>query len=136
MEAHVITVHYHHAWLIWVLFFAGELFHAALQIDNLASGAGGQPWLAVLRKVATPLISRAFVCAMIFGLIWEDPQLVSQVAKLLGHPLGADEAGVFALPMNNMVAGLYGMFLDSLLGYVPILKSQLPAIETKAAAVK
>jgi hypothetical protein len=135
MEAHVITVHYHHAWLIWVLFLAGELFHAALQIDNL-SRAGATTRLAVLRQVVTPLISRAFVCAMIFGLIWEDPQLIAQIAKLLGHPLGADEAGVFALPMNNMVAGLYGMFLDSLLGYIPILKSQLPAIETKAAAVK
>ena len=84
----------------------------------------------VFKSLLAPLAFRTFAAAMIFGLIWQHPSLISDIGGIFGHPLSADEASVFAIPMNNMIAGLYGLFLDSLLGYIPVLKSQLPDVTT------
>jgi hypothetical protein len=122
-------IHYHHGWLVWVLFAAGDLLHAFLQIDSMARKANVSR-KSVFLAVLAPLAYRTFFCACVFGLIWKDPTLLAQIAGIFGHPLGPDEAAVFALPMNNAIAGIWGLFLDSALGYVPFLKSQLPAVAT------
>jgi hypothetical protein len=127
-------IHYHHALLIWGLFAFGILLHAALQVNAIA-GHNKISFLTVLRVVAIPLVFRAFACSMIFLMIWQYPQMIAGAAKLIGHPMSPDESAVFAIPMNNAIAGLYGLFLDSLLGYIPLLKSQLPQVEFPTVVV-
>lgn len=131
LEAQAIPheIHYHHGWLIWVLFLVGAALHISLQIDSLARQKS-MLRVDVFKSLLAPLAFRTFASAMIFGLIWQHPDLISQIGGLFGHPLSADESSVFAIPMNNMIAGLYGLFLDSILGYIPILKSQLPDVTT------
>ena len=122
-----MEIHYHHIGVIWALFLVGEGLHVFLQVDDLAR-KNLQSRIAVLKCILAPVAYRAFACAMIFGLLWQHPDIVSRLAGYFGHPLSADESEVFAIPMNNSIAGLYGLFLDSLLGYIPVLKSQLPAL--------
>lgn len=130
IEAQAITtaVHYHHGWLIWLLFLLGDALHVGLQVDSLARTSSATR-RKVLSVVWAAVAFRTFACAMIFGLIWQHPTLISQIGGLFGHPLSPDESSVFTIPMNNMIAGLYGLFLDSLLGYIPVLKSQLPTVQ-------
>ena len=125
--AAAVPVHYHHAWLIWVLFLCGEIIHILLQVDDIARKTKTRR-RDVLYQIWPPVLFRAFACAMIFAIIWEHPDLIAQVAKMVGHPLGGDENEVLEIPMNNAIAGLYGLFLDSILGYIPIFKTQLPAL--------
>jgi hypothetical protein len=129
LEAQVVpvVVHYHHGWLIWLLFLCGAALHVCLQINNLVTQAKSS-WSRVFCVVWVAVAYRMFACAMIFGLIWQHPALISQIGGLFGHPLSGDESSVFAIPMNNMIAGLYGLYLDSVLGYVPWFKSQLPQV--------
>ena len=122
-----IPAHYHHVSLIWVLFLAGGALHAALNINDLAVKNKLQR-RAVFKVVFIPVLFRAFASAMVFLLIWQSPDVIDKIAGLLGHAPGPDEAAVFSLPMNNALAGLYGLFLDSILGYIPVLKSQLPVV--------
>lgn len=124
-----LEIHYHHGWVIWALFFVGQLLHAGLQINSLAASHKVTK-KSVIESIWIPLAFRTFACAMVFLLIWEHPSLIAQIASLIGHPISPDEAAVFAIPVNNAIAGLYGLFLDSLLGYIPVLKSQLPALDT------
>lgn len=122
-----VVIHYHHGWLIWLLFLLGDALHVALQVDNLARSSK-LTYKQVIQETGIKVLYRAFACAMVFGLLWQDPAIVSQIAKLVGFNISADEAEVFAIPINNAIAGLYGLFLDSLLGYIPFLKSQLPEV--------
>src|ERR1035437_4672639 len=110
LDAQVIPVviKYHHGWLIWILFLVGGILHAALQIDSIAR-AHKMSRGAVLASVWIPLLYRTFACAMIFGLIWQHPDLVSKITGIFGHPLGPEEQSAFAVPMNNSIAGLYGL---------------------------
>jgi hypothetical protein len=118
-------VHYHHVSLIWSLYLMGVLCHVALQIDDIARK---NKWArkAVVEALWIRLVYRTFATAMIFGIIWHYPLLIPGALKAIGHPVSDDEATVLAIPMNNFIAGLYGSGLDSLLGYIPGLKSWLP----------
>lgn len=118
-------IHYHHAWLIWLLYLVGVSLHIALQVDDIAR-KNKLERQAVWDAIYIRLLYRTFVTAMIFGILWYYPMLISSGLKMIGHPLGDDEASVLAIPMNNFIAGLYGVGLDSLLGYIPGLKSWLP----------
>lgn len=130
-EPTAITVHYHHAWLIWGLYFTGVAFHVTLQIFDIAAK---NKWTRrdVINAIGPAVGYRTFGTAMIFGLIWHYPMAISSALKLVGVNIGADEAQVVAIPMNNFVAGLYGLVLDSLLGYIPGLKSWLPDVNPSA----
>lgn len=127
IEPTAVTVHYHHAWLIWGLYFVGVALHVALQVNDIAQK---NKWKRrdVLSAIGAAVAFRTFGTAMIFGLIWHYPMMVSSGLKMFGIDLGPDEAQVVAIPMNNFVAGLYGLMLDSLLGYIPGLKSWLPNV--------
>lgn len=124
-----IDIHYHHAWLVWLLFFCGEILHVALQADDMARKAEKSRW-ALLCLIWPKIAFRVFCCAMIFAIIWGNPELIAKIPAIFGHPIGVDESEVLAVPMNNAIAGLYGLFLDSLLGYIPVLKSQLPNLNS------
>jgi len=126
-QAIVTPVHYHHIWIIWILFLVGDGLHVLLQVNSLATVSKISK-MVVLRSIWIPVAFRTFASAMIFGLIWQHPDLISQIGGIFGHPLSSDENSVFTIPMNNMIAGLYGLFLDSVLGYIPVLKSQLPDV--------
>lgn len=120
-------IHYHHGWLVWLLYLVGALLHVALQVDDIARKNNWKRQ-AVLQAIGIRVAFRTFWTAMAFGLIWHYPMLISNALKLVGHPLSPDEAEVFAIPMNNFIAGIYGASLDSLLGYIPGLKSWLPDV--------
>lgn len=122
-----VAVHYHHAWLIWVLYFVGAALHVALQVNDIAAKNGWKRG-AVVQAIWPAVTYRAFASAMIFGLLWFYPLLISNTLKAFGINIGADEAEVLAIPMNNFIAGLYGLGLDSMLGYIPGLKSWLPPV--------
>lgn len=127
MQAPMPVQHYHHAWLIWLLYFTGVALHVALQIDDIARKNG---WTrkAVLNAIGPAVAFRTFGTAMIFGLIWHYPEALGNGLKMIGVNLGPDETEVLAFPMNNFVAGLYGLGLDVMLGYIPGLKSWLPDV--------
>lgn len=122
-----VPIHYHHAWLIWVLYFAGAALHVALQVNDIAQK---NKWTKkdVIGAIGTAVAFRAFASAMVFGLLWHYPLIISNALKAVGVNIGGDEAEVLAIPMNNFIAGLYGLMLDSLLGYIPGLKSWLPSV--------
>lgn len=120
-------IHYHHAWLIWVLFFFGQFLHLALQVDDI-SRKNKLTRKQVINFIGTAVAVRTFFAAMIFGLIWHDPTLIADALKAMHINIGGEEAGVLEIPMNNFIAGLYGILLDSILGYIPGLKSWLPEI--------
>jgi hypothetical protein len=124
-----VDIHYHHVAWIWILFFFGQFLHIALQVDDLARKSS-KPRDEVLGMILIQVCFRTFWCAMIFGLIWQYPLIISNVLKIFGHPIGPDEADVMAIPMNNFIAGIYGLSLDSVLGYIPVLKSQLPPVQS------
>jgi hypothetical protein len=126
-----IAIHYHHAWLVWALYFVGVGLHVALQVNDIAAKNGWKR-LAVVNAIGAAVAYRTFGTAMLFGLLWHYPLLISNALKAVGVNIGPDEAAVLAIPMNNFVAGLYGLVLDSLLGYIPGLKSWLPSVNPPA----
>ena len=127
MDSNAVPIHYHHAWLIWILYFVGAALHVALQVDDIARKNNWKR-IDVIQAIGTAVAYRAFASAMIFGLIWHYPLLISSALKAVGINIGPDEAEVLAIPMNNFIAGLYGLGLDSVLGYIPGLKSWLPGV--------
>ena len=127
-ENHPIGVHYHHAPLIWVLFFVGLALHTLLQIDTIARNTKQRrrevfydSWIRIAYRYGFSVVA--------FGLLWLYPEVVVQIAGIAHIQIGSDEAAAFALPMNNLIALGCGLLFDSILGYIPILKSQLPPIE-------
>jgi hypothetical protein len=124
-ESVPLAIHYHSAVIVWILFFCGSACHIALQIDDIARK---NKWTRgnVVKAIGTKVLFRTFAVTMIFGLLWHYPLLIANALKLIGRPVGDDEAAVLAIPMNYFIAGLYGAGLDSLLGYIPGLKSWLP----------
>lgn len=133
-QAVPVEIHYHHAWLVWVLYLTGAALHIALQVNDIAAK---NKWKRgeVVRAIGAAVAYRTFGSAMIFGLIWHYPLLISSALKAVGINIGPDEAEVLAIPMNNFVAGLYGLMLDSLLGYIPGLKSWLPSINPPSSSL-
>jgi hypothetical protein len=128
-----VPVHFHHAILVWAIFYVGQILHAALQIDSIAKKSG-KLRRTVFSLTWVPLAFRVGACTVVFGFVFSYPTFIPQIAKILGHPLGPDESSVLALPVNNALALAYGMFLDSVLGYIPFLKSQLPDVNGVAAS--
>ena len=126
-QAVPVEIHYHHGWLVWLLYLVGAGLHVTLQVNDIAAKNGWKR-TEVVKAIGAAVSYRAFASAMIFGLIWHYPLLISNALKAVGINIGPDEAEVFAIPMNNFVAGLYGLMLDSLLGYIPGLKSWLPSV--------
>ena len=122
-----VAVHYHHGWLVWILYLIGSALHITLQVNDIAEK---NEWkrVDVMSAIGPAVAFRSFASAMIFGLVWHYPLLISSALKVVGINIGPDEAEVLAVPMNNFVAGLYGLMLDSLLGYIPGLKSWLPSV--------
>lgn len=122
-----IAIHYHHGWLIWALYLTGAALHVTIQVADIAAKNG---WKRrdVIYAIAPAVAYRSFATAMAFGLIWHYPLFISSALKLVGVNVGADEASVLAAPMNNFIAGLYGLGLDSAFGYIPGLKSWLPSV--------
>lgn len=120
-------IHFHHAWLIWLLYFVGAGLHIVLQVNDIAAK---NSWTRtnVLKAIGASVAFRTFFATMLFGLVWYYPLLISNALALFGHPVSADEASVLAIPMNNFIAGIYGASFDSLLGYIPGLKSWLPSV--------
>jgi hypothetical protein len=132
-EGTPLIVHYHHAWLVWMLYLIGAALHVALQVNDIAAK---NKWTRqdVIKAIGAAVSYRAFASAMLFGLIWHYPLLISSALKAVGINIGPDEAEVLAIPMNNFVAGLYGLMLDSLLGFIPGLKSWLPSVNPPPAS--
>lgn len=126
------AIHYHHAWLIWVLYFLGAALHVTLQVNDIAAKNKWKP-MDVIKAIGSAVAYRNFASAMVFGLLWHYPLIISNALKLVKINLGSDEAEVLAIPMNNFIAGLYGLGLDSALGYIPGLKSWLPGVNANAS---
>jgi hypothetical protein len=126
--AHSISVHYHHAPLIWFLFLLGQILHALLQLDTTATNHGASR-RAMLYKNWIRLCYRVAVSSVAFGIIWQHPQLIHGLLGMIGIQIGGDEAAVFALPMNNLLALGYGLCIDSLISYIPWFKNLLPTVE-------
>jgi|SRR5215469_12966319 len=126
-----VPIHYHHAWLIWLLYLVGAALHVVLQVNDIAAK---NKWTrrAVIETIGPAVAFRTFFSAMIFGLIWHYPTIISDVLKAMHVNIGQDETEVFAVPMNNFIAGIYGLGLDVLLGYIPGLKSWLPDVTPPA----
>jgi hypothetical protein len=125
--AREITVHYHHSWIIWIIFLFGQALHALLQIDTIArnnkvtrASIFYQNWVRILYRVSASSVA--------FGIIWLHPQTISGILGVFGIHIGGDESQVFALPINNTLALGYGLCLDSLFGYVPFLKNLVPDV--------
>jgi len=126
-EATPVVTHFHHLWVIWALYYWGQLMHAALQVDSQARKAK-MGYRAVIKITGIRLLYRITASTALFLLLWDNPQLVVKGISMI-HPLTPDEAAVFAIPINNALALAYGLLSDSLLGYIPWLKSQLPDVE-------
>lgn len=123
-----IDAHYHHTWLIWGLFFLGQILHGLLQIDSI-SRQTKQTRRTILYDAWIRIAYRMGACSVLFGLVWLYPELLTKLLGVIGLQVSGDEATVIALPMNNLLALGYGMGFDSALGYIPILKSQVPPVE-------
>lgn len=131
-QAVPLEIHYHHGWLVWVLYLVGAALHVTLQVNDIAAKNGWKR-RKVISAIGPAVAFRTFASAMIFGLVWHYPLIISNTLRTFGINVSADEAGVLAAPMNNFVAGLYGLLLDSLLGYIPGLKSWLPNVNPPLA---
>lgn len=124
-QAMPTVVHFHHIWLVWILYYWGQAMHAAMQVDSQAR-KGRITRRAVLGITWIRILFRITAATALFLLVWDNPELIVKGLALIGHPISADEQSVLLLPMNNALALIYGLFSDSLLGYIPILKSQIP----------
>jgi len=122
-----VEIHYHHDWLVWVIFAFGDGIHMLLQIDTIARNTKTS-WRAVFTDAWARLLYRAAVCIFVFGLIWHYPHMLTAIASKVGITVSSDEAEVFALPMNNILAFGWGLGLDVMFGYIPWFKSQLPSV--------
>jgi hypothetical protein len=132
--ADIPKAHYHHIYWIWVLFVVGMAMHWLLQVWRISQDTK-TPMLAVINKNLVPVAFRSFVDLLIFAGIWQHPDILAQIAGFFGHPVTPDETAVFSIPMNNVLAAAYGVGLDSLIGYLPWLKSQLPPLTIAQATV-
>src|ERR1700722_447833 len=103
------------------------LLHWLLQIWQM-SVDGKTSMISVVKKNVVPMLWRSFADGLIFAGIWQHPQMIADVAKFFGHPISADEASVFAWPMNNVLAGAYGMGIDYLISHIPGLKNAYPSL--------
>jgi hypothetical protein len=126
--AHTVSVHYHHAPLIWFLFLLGQVLHALLQLDTTATNHNASR-RAMLYKNWIRLCYRVAVSSVAFGIIWQHPQLIHGLLASIGIQIGGDEAEVFALPMNYLLALGYGLSIDSVISYIPWFKNLLPTVE-------
>lgn len=123
----IVEVHYHHVWLIWIIFMLGDAIHVLLQIDTIARNTKTTK-RAVLEDAWVRILYRTAVCLAVFGGIWQYPHALTTIASKVGFQVSPDEAEVFALPMNNVLAFGWGLALDVLFGYIPVFKSQLPQV--------
>jgi hypothetical protein len=126
-ENHPILVHYHHAPWIWATFIVALLLHSLLNVDDIARKTL-RSRAAVFEDAWIRIFYRWGFCIGFFGLLWLYPEILTKLFGIFGIQIGGDESAVFSLPMNIPLALLYGLVSDSILGYIPILKNQLPPI--------
>lgn len=120
-----------HTLFIWTVYFIGQCFHILLQADAVARSKNNPistRW-GVIRQNAIAMAARVFVCWLLFVLIWDNPTALSGFFEWIGISISPRMQEILNLPMNVPLAGVYGMFSDSLLGYIPFMKNALPKIE-------
>lgn len=112
---------------IWIWYLIGQLIHTLLQLSAVSKAknnpAGSvlqafkQRWLAV--------VARLFVATAFFLLVANDPQIFLRILSAIGLTFDPGPAGI---KMSAGLAGLFGYFADSLLGFIPGLKGTVPTI--------
>lgn len=120
--------------LAYAMFLTGYAIHLFLWIDEAVRDPtnGAKTRLGLLKLNAARLLARFFLSLILFGLVRAHP---SFLVTLLGY-VGVTPSGVFsellAAPLDGWLCGLYGYGADSLLGYIPILKSYIPPLPAAA----
>jgi len=134
-QAVVVAEKHHHA--IVLLFALGYLLHAALEIDKIARAnpptTGFKAWLAARAQIFLQnwirLAARFFISVCLFLYLWHNPAAVPSLLASLGVTLGTTGTAILTLPIVPPIAGIFGFFADSLLGYLPFLKNALPPVD-------
>jgi hypothetical protein len=118
-----------HAWLLWLLYFAGQ----AISILGRASASASlqfTPWNSVREYVKwhwPALVFRVFACTMGFLLWWNNTAFFD---VLMRNQLGLNAGLQKSIPLTPATAGIYGLLSDVLLDWacakIPFLKGKIP----------
>ncbi len=120
----------HHHYVIFASFVMGYFLHVWLQVNSIVRATPDEITTNfVVSQNAPRLAVRFFISMMAFLVIWGNPSSVPAILKYVGLSLSDDAVALLTLPMNIPIAGGLGVFIDVLLGFVPMLKNALPPIE-------
>lgn len=116
--------------IIWLLYAAGYSLHVLAQVDGIvrAKNNAAVSRLTVLKERWVVFLIRAFVSCCLFWLF-----LLGGLPNLLGifkmETPGwlLDLSAVMNSQAGPPVAGLIGYGIDSMLAYIPFLKSYIPS---------
>ena len=108
-------------------FIIGLALHALAQVDAIAKAKNNplnSRW-AVFQARWVTLAVRGAICTAIF-ILWLQGQL-AEVLMAVGVPIPDSLAAVLNLHVGGAIGFMAGYAFDSLLGYIPKLKTSIPA---------
>jgi hypothetical protein len=120
-------------WLAFGAFVAGYFIHLYLKIDEAVrdkSNPANSRW-GLIKQNAAVLLARFFFSAVAYGFVRSHPELLSTLAGYANIPVAI--LGQLTLVTNIPLSGVFGYEVDSLLGYIPGLKNQVPQFPITAA---
>lgn len=134
--AELAAGHYHYT--ILASFVMGYFLHVWVQTSSIAR-AHPDPTVNtnyVVAQNSPRLAWRFFISLMIFLTIWSNPSTAPALLGAVGFTLSDNYVALLSLPMTVPIAGGMGVFIDVFLGFIPVLKNALPAIEFSQTKIK
>lgn len=114
---------------IWLLFFVGQVVHVMAQIETVVRTKTNpaNSRLQILKDGWFAFVIRAFVCTMLFGVFLSGELPTVLLAFKIESPLWVEAlSAVMNSAAGPFIAGAFGYSIDSLLAYIPGLKSYVP----------
>jgi hypothetical protein len=110
--------------ILWFLF--GQALHVAAQVDAIARAKNNpiDSRAAILKARATAFIVRIGLSSAVF-VLWLQGTLI-EVIMATGLTVPDSIEKVLNLHVTGAIAVLAGFAADSVLGYIPFLKSSIP----------
>lgn len=120
----------HSNWLMWLCYSLGQYLHVAVQLRAIANAPNSH--FSKSRQILADrwpnFAARMFLATMLFLLFWDNPGVLPKLLGYAGFTISQNLADILSLPMSAAIAGIYGWASDSLLGYIPGLKSTVPSV--------
>ncbi len=111
---------------LWLPFAAGQAIHVLKRAGMMVRSPhnGVQTRRAFVQLYWDALAVRAALCAAVFWMVVDQPELLSSVAGVLGF------SGRLELRLNAGTALIFGYFADSILDWavsrIPIFQKEVP----------